>query len=272
MILKLGSKGEEVKKLQSFLGQPPTGNFDAKLESAVKIWQKRNGLKDDGIAGPITLSKMKLFENETSLVVNSSSLNLAALKGLVPDSVIAQLPDTAAKFNITTNLRLAHFLAQCATESGKFTLVVENLNYSANLLNKLFSRYFPGNLADLYAHQPIKIGSRIYGGRMGNGDEKSREGYTYRGRGYIQLTGKNNYTAFSKFIGKDCVENPDLVSTVYPLASAAFFFNSNNLWSICDQGAGEDTVTLVSKRVNGGTNGLEERKAYFKKFWAALNK
>jgi len=146
------------------------------------------------------------------------SLNLEKLKGHVPDSVIAQIPDTAAKFNITTPLRLAHFLAQCAHESGNFKSISENLNYSADGLKKIFPKYFPGTLSESYARNPEKIASRVYGGRMGNGDETTKEGFKFRGRGFIQLTGKQNYTNFTKFIGEDCVANPDLVASKYPFA------------------------------------------------------
>jgi putative chitinase len=202
--------------------------------------------------------------------MNLSDLNFKALTGLIPQHVLMQLPDTASKFNITSNLRLAHFLAQCALESANFSITEENLNYSAKRLKEIFPRYFPENLADLYANQPVKIGSRVYANRLGNGDEESREGYIYRGRGYIQLTGKNNYKLFSKFIGEDCVKNPDLVATKYPLASAAYFFNSNNLWVICDRGDTDEVVTAVTKKVNGGLHGLSERISYFKKFYTAL--
>ena len=196
------------------------------------------------------------------------SLNLEKLKGHVPDSVIAQIPDTAAKFNITTPLRLAHFLAQCAHESGNFKAISENLNYSADGLKKIFPKYFPGTLSESYARNPEKIASRVYGGRMGNGDETTKEGFKFRGRGFIQLTGKQNYTNFTKFIGEDCVANPDLVASKYPLASAAFFFNSNKLWEICDKGADDATVTAVTKRVNGGILGLEHRLKEFKKIYS----
>ena len=106
---------------------------------------------------------------------------------------------------------------------------------------------------------------------MGNGDESTKEGYKFRGRGYIQLTGKSNYTNFAKFIGEDTVVNPDLVSTKYPLASAAFFFDSNKLWAICDKGSDEATVTAVTKRVNGGTIGLADRLKHFKEYFALLS-
>jgi putative chitinase len=198
-------------------------------------------------------------------------LKLDKLKGHIPDSVISQIPETAAKFNITNNLRLAHFLAQCGHESGGFKAVSENLNYSASGLKNIFAKYFPGNLSESYARQPQKIASRVYGGRMGNGPEETGDGYKYRGRGYIQLTGKQNYTNFAKFIGEDTVNNPDLVATKYPLASAAFFFDSNKLWSICDKGADSATVTAVTKRVNGGTIGLADRIKHFEEYYKLLS-
>ena len=198
------------------------------------------------------------------------SLNLEKLKGHVPDAVIAQIPDTAAKFNITTNLRLAHFLAQCGHESGGFKAINENLNYGAKGLLGVFPKYFNAATAAQYERKPEMIASKVYANRMGNGDEASKEGWKFRGRGYIQLTGKSNYTNFTKFIGEDCVANPDLVATKYTLATAAFFFNSNNLWAICDKGADDATVTAVTKRVNGGTIGLADRIKHFKEFYAAL--
>jgi putative chitinase len=199
-------------------------------------------------------------------------INIEKLKGHVPDAVYNQIQDTATKFNITNDLRLAHFLAQCSHESGNFKAVSENLNYSSDGLKKIFPKYFPGTLSESYARNPEKIAARVYGGRMGNGDETTKEGFKFRGRGYIQLTGKNNYTNFTKFIGEDCVSNPDLVATKYPLASAAFFFNNNNLWSICDKGATDAVVTEVTKRVNGGKIGLVDRIKHFKHFHELLSK
>ena len=198
------------------------------------------------------------------------SLNLTKLKGKISDSVLAQIPAAAEKFNITTNLRLAHFLAQCSHESSNFKLVNENLNYSAQGLRTIFGKYFPDNLSELYARQKEKIGSRVYASRMGNGDEASKEGFKFRGRGFIQLTGKTNYEKFSTFIGEDCVANPDLVASKYPLASAAFFFNSNKLWAVCDKGADTAAVTAVTKRVNGGTIGLADRQKHFNEYWNLL--
>jgi putative chitinase len=277
MILKNGSKGDDVKKLQEKLGVEAIGTFGPKTEAAVKSWQKANGLKDDGIVGDATWAKLfgksapaATVVKEDVVIPSGGPLNIEKLKGHIPDAVLAQIPDTAAKFNITNNLRLAHFLSQCGHESGGFKAVSENLNYSADGLKKIFGKYFPGNLNESYAKQPEKIASRVYGNRMGNGDEASKEGYKFRGRGYIQLTGKANYTKFTQFIGEDCVSNPDLVATKYPLASAAFFFDSNKLWAICDRGADDATVTSVTKRVNGGTLGLSDRIKHFKEYYNLL--
>ena len=277
MLLKNGSRGEEVKQLQTLLGLGADGIFGPGTEAKVKEWQAANGLAADGIVGDGTWGKM--FGAPAPAVptapvapvaIPPSSFKLDALKGHIPDAVIAQIPDTAAKFNITNPLRLAHFLAQCGHESGGFKAISENLNYSTDGLKRIFGKYFPGDLAASYARQPEKIASRVYGSRMGNGDESTGEGFKFRGRGYIQLTGKSNYTSFAKFIGEDTVANPDLVATKYPLASAAFFFDSNKLWSICDKGADEATITAVTKRVNGGTIGLPDRIKHFNEYYNLL--
>ena len=274
MILKVGSKGEDVKKLQAKLGLGADGVFGSGTEAAVKKWQASNGLTADGIVGEGTWTKMfgtkQLITEPSTPIVNAGPLKLENLKGHIPDAVIAQIPDAAKKFNITNPLRLAHFLAQCGHESAGFKAIQENLNYSADGLKKIFPKYFPGNLAEGYAKNPEKIASKVYGSRMGNGDETTKEGFKFRGRGYIQLTGKDNYTKFAKFIGEDTVSNPDLVATKYPLASAAFFFDSNKLWAICDKGADDATVTAVTKRVNGGTIGLPDRIKHFKEYFSLL--
>jgi putative chitinase len=197
-------------------------------------------------------------------------MKLEKLKGHIPDVVLLQIPGVIAKFNANTPLRLAHFLSQCSHESGEFKFIKENLNYSADGLKKIFGKYFPGTLNTQYARKPEKIASRVYADRMGNGSESTTDGFKFRGRGYIQLTGKSNYTNFSKFIGEDCVANPDLVAIKYPLASAAFFFDSNKLWSICDKGSDVASITAVTKRVNGGTNGLADRIKHFNEYYNLL--
>jgi putative chitinase len=278
MTLRNGSTGEDVKKLQTRLGLNADGAFGPGTERAVRKWQSDNNLVSDGIVGSGTWSRLfpqqQLITepaNVKSSVPSGSGFKLENLKGHIPDNVIAQIPDTAKKFNITTPLRLAHFLAQCGHESAGFKAVQENLNYSAKGLMGIFKKYFPTQtLAEQYQRNPQKIASKVYGGRMGNGPESTGEGFKFRGRGYIQLTGKQNYTNFARFIGEDTVANPDLVATKYPLASAAFFFNSNGLWSICDRGSDDATVTAVTRRVNGGTIGLPDRIKHFREYFALL--
>lgn len=189
------------------------------------------------------------------------------LSSKMPLEIMAQVDDLVARFNMDSPLRLSHFMAQCAHESGNFKMVVENLNYSSEGLLKVFPKYFKDKeTADKYARKPEAIGNRVYADRMGNGSEGSGDGYRFRGRGYIQLTGKNNYKAFSDFVKDDCVANPDLVATKYPLLSAAFFFDTNGLWAICDKGSTPEVVKMVTKRVNGGTHGLEDRQSKFNFF------
>jgi putative chitinase len=198
-------------------------------------------------------------------------MNLDRLKGHVPDTVIAQIPGVMEKFGVNTPLRLAHFLAQCGHESGGFRLTQENLNYSAKGLMGIFKKYFPTQaLADAYARKPEKIANKVYGGRMGNGLEATGEGYKFRGRGYIQLTGKQNYTAFDLAVEDDILANPDLVSTKHALSSAAWFWKKNGLSAIADTGSSAEVVTKITKRVNGGTIGLADRIKHFKEYHALL--
>lgn len=269
MLLKEGSKGEDVKKLQEKLSLVADGVFGKNTTDAVKSYQTKNGLTPDGIVGPNTWEKIMGEGIITSQVAPQvGGLNLEKLKGHIPDSVIAQIPETATKFKIDTALKLAHFLAQCGHESGGFKVVNENLNYSADGLKKIFPKYFPGNLSESYARNPEKIAAKVYGGRMGNGVEETKEGWKFRGRGYIQLTGKDNYTAFGKAINEDIVNNPDLVSTKYPLLSAAWFFSKNCLNKCVD--ASDATVTSVTKCVNGGVIGLPDRLKHFKEYYNLL--
>jgi putative chitinase len=280
MLLKRGDNNENVKQLQAKLGLEPMGNFGPKTEEAVKAWQAKNGLTADGIVGPNTWSKI-MGESigaqsaqpvaPTAPIAPVGGLKLDKLKGHIPDGVIAMIPDTAAKFGINTPLRLAHFLAQCGHESGGFRATQENLNYSAKGLMGIFKKYFPTEaLANAYARQPQKIAAKVYANRMGNGTEASGEGYKFRGRGYIQLTGKENYTAFGKSIGEDMTVNPDKVASQYALLSAAWFFSKNGLHKMADEGSSDAVVTKITKRVNGGTIGLADRIKHFKEYYHLL--
>jgi putative chitinase len=187
---------------------------------------------------------------------------LNKLHNKIPLEVINELGDVVKQFNITNSFRLTHFLAQVAHESGNFKHIRENLNYSAEGLIKVFPKYFSKETALWYARKPEAIANLVYGSRMGNGDKNSGDGWRFRGRGYIQLTGKTNYKAFSNHIGDaNIMINPDLIATKYPLTSAAWFFEKNKLWAICDEGVHQDIVKKVSYRVNGGYNGLADRLA-----------
>ena len=198
---------------------------------SVKLLQKKIGVTADGAFGPNTLRAAMAFYEMTAY-------------------------------------RAAHFFGQTAHETNTYKAFSENLNYSASGLSKIFGKYFPGDLEEEYARNPEKIASRVYGNRMGNGDEESGDGWKYRGRGALQLTGKNNYTAFAKYLDKpEILDNPGLVANEYAFESAMFFFDKNNLWSICDKGIDSNTITKLTRRINGGTNGLDHRKDLTLKYY-----
>ena len=277
MLLKKGDNNENVKLMQQKLGiEPAVTNFGPKTEAAVKAWQAANGLTPDGVVGPVTWAKIMgestLTPTAPARPIVYAGLKLDKLKGHVPDAVIQMIPDTAAKFQINTPLRLAHFLAQCGHESGGFRATQENLNYSAKGLNGIFRKYFPTEAAAApYARNPQKIANKVYASRMGNGNEASGDGFKFRGRGYIQLTGKDNYTAFGRAINEDILSNPDKVASTYALLSAAWFFSKNGLHRMADEGATDAVVTKITKRVNGGTIGLADRIKHFKEYYHLLS-
>ena len=201
---------------------------------SLKKLQEKIGVKADGVFGPGTLK-------------------------------------AAAAYYKMTPERAAHFFAQTSHETGGYKLFIENLNYSPDGLKKTFGKYFPGTLNESYARNPEKIANRVYGSRMGNGDETTGDGFKFRGRGALQLTGKANYEAFSKFLNKpEIMTNPDLVATEYAFESALYFFDKNKLWSICDKGVTKETILAVTKAINGGTNGLVDREVKTIKFYGYL--
>jgi len=185
------------------------------------------------------------------------------LKGLVPQSLI----DDMLVNGIDTPLRASHFLAQVAHESGDFKFKSENLNYSYSLLIKVFPKYFNSANAQDYHRQPEKIANRVYANRLGNGNEESGDGWKYKGRGYIQITGKDNYKTFSDWAkNKAIIETPEIVSDdKYAGLSAIWFWNKNGLSKIADTDNLRDDKTLIkiTSRVNGGTNGLADRLEKF---------
>jgi putative chitinase len=190
---------------------------------------------------------------------------LAALQakcGITTDNVWGPNTYRAARdyFKLTGS-QAAHFFGQCAHESGNFKVFSENLNYSAQGLNKIFRKYFPTVASTSgYARNPEKIANKVYGNRMGNGPEASGDGWKFRGRGPIQLTGKSNYTAFAADIDRpDVLTNPDIVATELAFESALWFFRKNGLLAIADKGVSTAVITQITKRVNGGTHGLDDR-------------
>lgn len=202
--------------------------------NAIQIFQSKNGLIADGIIGKKTI-KMMLYVWRIS------------------------------------NIQLAHFLGQTHEETGGYTALIENLNYSSEGLKKIFPKYFPTmELSNAYQRQPEKIANRVYANRMGNGNELSGDGWKFKGRGCLQTTGKNNYTLLSKNLNVDLLSNPDLVATNYPFESALFYFSSNRLWNLCVD-ISEDSIKKVTKAVNGGYINLDKRIEFTKQYSKLIN-
>jgi putative chitinase len=198
-----------------------------------------------------------------------SLVNLQQKIGVTADGAFGPgtLKAAAAFYKLSPN-RAAHFFAQTAHESGNFKTFSENLNYSAKGLRGVFRKYFPTDaLANAYARQPQKIANRVYANRMGNGPESSGDGWKFRGRGALQLTGHDNYQAFANYVNRpDVMTNPDLVAGELCFESALWFFDRNKLWGICDQGVNDAAILALTKRINGGTHGLDDRKLKTKKY------
>jgi putative chitinase len=202
-----------------------------------------------------------------------SLAKLQAKIGVTADGAFGPgtLKAAAAHYKLNKN-RAAHFFAQCAHESGNWRATSENLNYGAKGLRGIFGKYFPTDaLAKAYERQPAKIANRVYANRMGNGPESSGMGFKFRGRGFLQLTGHDNFKAFADYIDRpDVMDNPDLVAGELAIESALWFFDKNKLWSICDQGINDAAILALTKRINGGTHGLDDRKLKTKKYAAWL--
>jgi len=195
-------------------------------------------------------------------------LNLEKLKKCVPNNkdhagLMNAFNKVFEKYEINTKERVAGFLAQCGHESLDFTVLKENLNYGAKGLRGTFSKYFPDDAtAAKYERKPEMIANRVYASRMGNGNEASGDGYKFRGRGAIQLTGCSNYTAFAKDVGKTIDETIVYLETLEgAIESACWFWKKNGLNEIADK----KDITLMTKRINGGTIGLEDRKKHWEK-------
>ena len=200
----------------------------------------------------------------------SADILRAALPAARPTDIAkfaTPLADSCTEWGIDTPLRLAAFLAQIAHESGQLRALAESLNYSAEALLRVFPRYFDTGQAAAYARQPERIGSRVYANRMGNGDEASGDGWCYRGRGLIQVTGRTNYTACGAALGLDLIAQPELLEQPGPAAhSAGWFWHSNGL----NRPADARDIATITRRINGGLTGLEDRKACYARACAAL--
>lgn len=216
----------------------------------------------------LTIPEVSAASSSASNESNSGTftLTLEQLKAMLrtdddekAQRYLAGLNESFSQYQINTPLRVAHFMAQVCHESGNFKYTSENLNYSAKALRAVFGKYFPTDeMAEEYARQTEKIASRVYADRMGNGDEASSEGWMYRGRGLIQLTGKDNYQNYSDACGVDVVAEPDRVAEDPALCvgAAAWYWDSRNL----NQYADGDDIKTVTKRINGGYHGLEDRE------------
>jgi putative chitinase len=187
----------------------------------------------------------------------------------VLEQYVEPLIEVAEYYEMNTPERIAGFIAQCAHESGGFTATEENLNYSAKGLNTTFKKYFPTLESALpYERKPERIANRVYANRMGNGDEASGDGFRYRGRGLIQLTGKNNYERFAKDLGITVEECAQYLSTPGgAVSSAGWFFDQNNLLALCDK----EDMLMLTKRINGGVLGLQDRLEHYHKLVELLS-
>lgn len=197
-------------------------------------------------------------------------LDFSKIKNAIPERVFLELLPILIKYKIDTNLRFTHFISQCAHESAMFSKVEENLNYSKEGLLKVFPKYFDEELAEEYARKPNLIANRVYANRIGNGDEDSGDGWNYRGRGYIQLTGKSNYKAFDTVCSEDIIDRPELVATKYPLEVSGWFWHTKGLNKLADEGITSETITKITKVINGGIHGLSDRVLLSNKFYNLL--
>ena len=202
-------------------------------------------------------------EDLVQVKIEKSVLTGLGVRGDRADKFLPDLNEDLARYNINTPKRIAHFLAQVVYESGYFRRMEENLNYSADRLHIVFRKYFKTKqAAQPYHRNPRMIANRVYASRMGNGNPTSGDGYKFRGRGLIQLTGKENYETFAEWVGDPSIlEFPDLVATKYPVTSAVYYWSTRNLNSYADA----NDVRSVTRRIDGGTNGLSKRRELTKK-------
>jgi len=278
MLLKKGSTGDDVKKLQTKLGLTADGSFGPGTEAAVIKWQSDNGLTADGVVGDGTWGKMFGTVTESSPIVSSGSLDLNKLKGKVPQSIFDVLPDAFAKYDINTPLRASHFLGQIAHESGDFTIKTESMNYSTpsrivDIWPSRFNLDGSGNKknANGYIKNQELLAEAVYGGRMGNNNPG--DGFRFRGGGFLQLTGKEAYQGYAKYLGKSVEETADLLRTEnkYALDAACWEYVINmKLNPVADLGLTEEVIVRITKKINGGIIGLDDRRSKVKHYYSIL--
>lgn len=275
-----GDKGTDVTRLQTLLARDQsvypegliTGTYGDKTVAAVTRFQLKYKVIPNasaggaGKCGPKTRAKLKdIFSTPAS--VEGFNITVAQLRAIVPTlspakatQYLPALLQTMSEFGIDTHQRVAAFIAQTAHESSGYSVFVENLNYSALALTKTWPTRFPGATAAQYANKPEQIANRAYSNRLGNGGEASGDGWRYRGRGVIQITGRANYHACGQGLGLPLVSSPELLEvTLNAFRSAGWYWKSRKCNMYADNG---DFVGLTMA-INGGTNGLEDRKVYY---------
>jgi len=279
MLLKKGSTGDDVKKLQTKLGLTSDGTFGSGTETAVKKWQLDNGLTSDGIVGDGTWSKMfGSVVSETVPVTTSGSLDLNKLKGKIPQPIFDILPEAFSKYGINTILRASHFLGQLAHESGDFTIKTESMNYTTpsrivDIWPSRFNLDGSGNKknANGFIKNQELLAEAVYGGRMGNNNPG--DGFRFRGGGFMQLTGKEAYQGYAKYLGKTVEETADLLRSdnKFALDAACWEYVINKkLNPVADLGLTEEIIVRITKKINGGTIGLDDRRTKVKRFYSIL--
>lgn len=277
----------QVKKMQEALNKhgfpvDADGYFGKGTQNKVAQFQQQKGLSADGVVGESTWKALLGEQDKNDALV--SNIPSAAKKELTGNELISRaqleailtnsknletyfqpLNEALKKYAINTPLRIVHFLAQVAHESGSFLFVEENLNYSAKALRAVFGKYFPDEAtAEAYSRKPEKIANRVYADRMGNGNEASGDGWRFRGRGLVQLTGRDNYTSFQKSAGTNLTDGEAPTKVAEPefaVRAAAWFWDMRSLNKYADV----DDLVTITKRVNGGTHGLEDRKKYLER-------
>ena len=282
-ILKQGDKGQMVTELQNLLyaaGQhvDRDGDFGKMTEQGVKNFQRQHGLMVDGVAGPQTMAALRSM-SESGIVSDagaqamSGGVTAAQLRQIMPqagantDKFAGSLNAAMQKYQINTPARIAAFLAQIGHESGQLSRVVENLNYSAERLaavwpNRYRSGGKPNALAMQIARNPQAIANHTYANRMGNGSVESGDGWKYRGRGLIQVTGRGNYATYSSSLNLPLIERPELLEQPEHAAmSAAAYWAKNSLNRLADAG----DMRYITKIINGSYNGLSDRLALWER-------